>query len=91
MRLPKMSRCVSIGRAIAAANVAAVQAHSQVDPARADLQAIFAARGRSMECPWSFTSYVLACVRKVDGGVFHARLLRFCRSLFLVHIRNRGH
>jgi len=71
MRVLEMSGGVPIGRAIAAANVAAVQADSQVQPVRTDLQAIYTARWRSLECPRSFTRYVLTCIRKVDGGVSH--------------------
>ena len=72
MRVLEVRGCVPIGRAIATANMAAVQADSQVHPAPADLQAIFAARWRSVQCPWRFTRYMFACVRKVDGGVSHA-------------------
>jgi len=72
MRVLKVSCCVPIRRAVAAANMPAAKANSQVHPARPNLQALLATCRRSVECPWGLTRYMLTRVGKVDGGVSHA-------------------
>jgi hypothetical protein len=57
---------VSIRRRITAADMAARETDSKMDPATADLQAIFATGWRPMNRARRFAGDVLARVRKVD-------------------------
>ena len=66
LRGVKMFCCVAIFRRITAADVAASQAHTQVNPSPAHLETFFAAGRRAMNPARHFIGYMVARIRKVD-------------------------
>ena len=74
MRRAEMGRGVAIWRVVAAADVAALQANSKMNPAASHLQAFLAPDRRPMRVPRRGDGHVSAGIRQIDRVIrFHRR------------------